>query len=420
MAKIWSEQHKFETYLRVEIAVCEAWHRAGVIPKDALDAIRKNARIDVERINEIEKVTNHDVIAFVEQVSETIGKASSYFHYGMTSSDLIDTALNLILLDAGRTILAGMEKLTGALRKCAVRYRDIPAIGRTHGVHAEPITFGFKVAGWYFEMKRNQRRIKNALEEIRVGKISGAVGTYAHLDPKIEKDVCKKLGLVPDECSTQIVSRDRYGAFISAMGLAAASLERIALQVRLLQQTEIGEAAEPFGRGQKGSSAMPHKRNPVLCERICGLARVIKKNVATALDNVALWHERDISHSSAERLILPESTILLDYIVDLATRIIDNLVVSPERMKENIQFTHGLIFSQRVLLALCGKGVERKDAYEMVQRNAFASSASGKPFIDLLLADADIRKHLSEQEIRDCFDLSWYLRNIKKIIDRIK
>ena len=420
MGDVWSDESKFSTYLAVEIAVVEAYTELGIIPKDVAKHIKENARIDIRRIEEIEKLTNHDIIAFVEQIGETIGDASRYFHYGMTSSDLIDTATNLLLVKATNILIDDLVKFSDTLKQKALQYKNLAQIGRTHGIHAEPITFGFKIATWYFETKRNIERLKQALSEIRVGKISGAVGTYSNIHPDVEKLVCKKLNLEPESFSTQIISRDRYAAYIANLGIVASSFEKIALQIRLLQQTEISEVAEPFGKGQKGSSAMPHKRNPILCERICGLSRIIRNNVISAMENVALWHERDISHSSAERIIFPETTILLDYIINLTDRVISDIDVFPEEMEKNLNLTQGLIFSQKVLLLLCDKGLPRKQAYEIVQKNAMRSKNEKRHFMEVLLDDEIVKKYLSEQEIRDCFDIKWYLRNIDHLFDKIK
>ncbi|MGC9066444.1 MAG: adenylosuccinate lyase [Candidatus Ratteibacteria bacterium] len=420
IGNVWSDETKFRTYLEVELAVIEAYQELGVIPPDIAKHIKQNAKIDIKRIEEIEKQTNHDIIAFVEQIGETIGESSRYFHYGMTSSDLIDTATNLLLVKATRILLADLEQFSETLRQKAIQYENLVQIGRTHGIHAEPITFGFKIAGWFFETKRNIERLKSALKEISVGKISGAVGTYSNINREVEILACKKLGLEHEIFSTQIISRDRYAAYISTLGVIACSLEKIALQIRLLQQTEIDEVAEPFGKGQKGSSAMPHKRNPILCERICGLARVIRKNASVAMESVALWHERDISHSSAERIILPETTILLDYIIDLTDRVISGIEVFPDSMERNLHFTRGLIFSQRILLLLCDKGLPRKQAYEIVQRNAMRSKKEKTELMELLLQDPEVRRYLDEQEIRQCFNLQWYLRNITPLFDNLK
>ncbi|MFA5645972.1 MAG: adenylosuccinate lyase [Candidatus Ratteibacteria bacterium] len=417
---VWSDEHRFETYLKVEIAVCRAWNRRGVISDEDLRTIEQQAKIDLKRIKEIEEVTHHDLIAFVEQVGERIGNASRYFHYGLTSSDIIDTAESIRLVHTGKILSKGVENLTEALRKKALEYKELPSVGRTHGIHAEPITLGFKFAGWYFEMKRNLRRLEYAVEEVRVGKISGAVGTYAHLDPSLEEDVCHELGLKSEDCSTQIIPRDRHGFFLSILAIIASSLERIALQIRLLQQTELSELAEPFGKGQKGSSAMPHKRNPILCERICGLARIIKKNGAAGFDNVALWHERDISHSSAERILLPESSILLDYLLEISKRVIENLEVFPLHIAKNLASTQNLLFSQRILLALCDKGVPRKKAYEIVQKYALKSYQEGSDFKEEISSDTTVASLLSPEELKESFEVSWFLRNLKAIFQKLQ
>lgn len=420
MGEIWCEESKFQAYLEVEIAVLEAYEKLGMVPSEVVRHIKENAKIDIKRIEEIEKITNHDIIAFVEQISETIGDTSSYFHYGMTSSDLVDTATNLLLVKATNILIEDLETFSQTLKTKTFEYKDLVEIGRTHGVHAEPITFGFKIAGWYIEIERNIERLKQALSEISVGKISGAVGTYSNITPEVEKIACEKLRIKPELFSTQIISRDRYASYIATLGVIASSLEKIALQIRLLQQTEINEAAEPFGKGQKGSSAMPHKRNPVLCERVCGLARVIRKNVIVAMENVALWHERDISHSSTERIILPETTILLDYIINLTNKIISELEVDVESMESNLNLTRGLIFSQRVLLLLCEKGLPRKQAYEIVQKNALKSKREKRQFMELLMEDEVVRKYLSEEDIRNSFDIQWYLRNINPLFRKLK
>ncbi|MCM8788383.1 MAG: adenylosuccinate lyase [Candidatus Omnitrophica bacterium] len=420
MADVWSDESKFSTYLAVEIAVLEAYEKIGVIPAKVVRRIKQNAKIDIKRINEIEKITNHDIIAFIEQIGETIGESSRYFHYGLTSSDLVDTATNLLLVRATTILLEDLNKFAQTLRRKALEYKNLCQIGRTHGVHAEPITFGFKIAGWYFEIKRNIERLKYALDEISVGKISGAVGTYSNVHPEVEKIACMRLKLKPEIFSTQIISRDRYASYISTLGVIASTFEKIALQIRLLQQTEINEVAEPFGKEQKGSSAMPHKKNPVLCERICGLARIIRKNAAVAMENVALWHERDISHSSTERIILPESTTLLDYIINLADTIVSGMEVFKDNMKKNINLTKGLIFSQRVLLLLCDKGLPRKQAYEIVQKNALRSKMENVEFMQVLLEDSVVRKYLSERDIKECFDLQWYLRNVRNPFRKLK
>jgi len=419
MLAVWSEENKFQKWLDVEIAALEAWAKTGAVPQEAVRAVKERAVIDVAKIQDIEKITHHDVIAFVEQVSETVGEQGRYIHLGLTSSDVLDTAFALILKEAGGILLQTTDALAAALKEQALRHKATPMIGRTHGVHAEPVTFGFKCAGWYREVLRTRKRIETGIEEINVGKISGAVGTYSNVPPEIEGYVCAKLGLQPELFSTQIISRDRHAAYLAALGIAAGTAERIALQIRLLQQTELGEAAEPFRKGQKGSSAMPHKRNPILSERICGLARVVRNNVGAALENMALWHERDISHSSAERIIFPESTLLLDYILHILTGIVRDLDVSAETMEQNLQRSEGLVFSQAVLTALVRKGLSRKEAYELVQRNAFSARAGGKQFAEVLAADPDVRKHLSAGEIASCCDLRVFLAGIERLFDKL-
>jgi adenylosuccinate lyase len=392
MADIWSEENKFKKYLEVEIAALEGWSKIGVIPEDAVKKIKEKVKIDIERINEIEKITNHDVIAFVEQVSESVGEEGKYIHFGLTSSDIIDTSFSLILREAGRLILNDIEELLKILKEKAIKYKDTIIIGRTHGIHAEPITLGFKIGTWYFEFLRNKERMEKAIDEISVGKISGAVGTFSNVEPEVEEYVCNKFNLKREKFSTQIISRDRYAYFITTCGIIASSCEKIALQIRLLQQTEISEVFEPFGKGQKGSSAMPHKRNPVLCERVCGLARVIKKNVNIALENVALWHERDISHSSAERIILPESTILLDYILNLLIKIIDGMEIKTENMRKNLEILNNVYFSQKLLNSLVLKGVSRKEAYERIQKISFKAIEEKKDFCEIAKDDEFIKK----------------------------
>jgi len=412
MAAVWSEENKYRLWLAVELAALEGWSKIGVIPQEVLQTIKNQARTDPGRIAEIEKTTQHDVIAFVEQVSSSLGKEGRFFHFGLTSSDVVDTATALQLKQAGNIILLDLKELKKVLRTQAWKYRHLPMIGRTHGVHAEPITFGFKMAGWYMEVERNQNRLEKAIEEISVGKLSGAVGTYSNVPPEVEQYVCKLLGLSPEKFSTQVLPRDRLANFLCTLALIAGCMERIALQLRLLQQTELSETAEPFQQGQKGSSAMPHKRNPILAERICGLARIIKKNASVGLDNIVLWHERDISHSSAERLILPESTILVDYIVRLLTKILANLQIFPENIERNLQHTRGLIFSQVVLTRLVEKGLSRTKAYEIVQKCAFQSLAEKVNFIDVLSRTPEVSSLLSPAELKDCFKTDYFLRHI--------
>jgi len=420
MADIWSEENKFKKYLEVEIAALEGWSKIGVIPEDDVEKIKERAKIDIERINEIEKITNHDVIAFVEQVSETTGEEGKYIHFGLTSSDIIDTSFSLILREAGRLILNDIEELLKILKEKAIKYKDTVMIGRTHGIHAEPITLGFKIGTWYFEFLRNKERMEKAIDEISVGKISGAVGTFSNVEPEVEEYVCNKFNLKSERFSTQIISRDRYAYFIATCGIIASSCEKIALQIRLLQQTEISEVFEPFGKGQKGSSAMPHKRNPVLCERVCGLARVIKKNVNVALENVALWHERDISHSSAERIILPESTILLDYILNLLIKIIDGMEIKTENMRKNLEILNNVYFSQKLLNSLVLKGVSRKEAYERIQKISFNSINEKEDFCQIAKNDDFIKKYLNDKELEKIFDIDELLKNIDRIFKNIE
>ncbi|MCM8818392.1 MAG: adenylosuccinate lyase [Candidatus Omnitrophica bacterium] len=420
IAEIWSEENKFRKYLEVEIAALEGWSKIGVIPEEAVKKIKEKAKIDINRINEIEKITNHDVIAFVEQISETVGDEGKYIHFGLTSSDIIDTSYSLILREVGKLILEDIENLIEILKNKAIEYKDTIMIGRTHGIHAEPITLGFKIGTWYFEFIRNKERMKRAIEEINVGKISGAVGTFSNVLPEVEEYVCNKFNLKKERFSTQIISRDRYAYFLSILGIIASSCEKVALQIRLLQQTEISEIFEPFGKGQKGSSAMPHKRNPILCERVCGLARVIKKNVNVALENVALWHERDISHSSAERIILPESTILLDYILNLLIRIIDGMEVKKENMDKNLKLLNNVYFSQKLLNALVLKGVSRKQAYEVIQKLSFWAMNERVDFCDVAQKDDFIRKYINEDELNQIFDVKQLLKNLNKIFKYIE
>ncbi len=418
MARIWSREAKYETWLRVELAVCEVYGRRGLIPSDALGRIKARARVSAERIDEIEKITRHDVIAFLTNLEESLGSDSRYVHVGMTSSDVLDTALALQLQQSAELLQAGLERFRGAVRVLALAHKDTVCVGRTHGIHAEPMSFGLKPALWHAEAGRNLERLRRAREAVRVGKISGAVGTFAHVDPDVEEEVCRLLGLEPAPVSTQIVQRDRHAEFTSALAIGAASLEKVALEIRALQRTEILEVEEPFSEGQKGSSAMPHKRNPVSCEQICGLARLVRSNAQAALENVALWHERDISHSSVERVILPDSTILLDYMLHQMTRIIEGLEVYPERMRENMERSFGLMFSQRVLLLLAERGLPRQAAYDLVQRNAMRAWRERTAFRDLLAADPDITAKLAPAELETCFDPSWYLRNVDAVFRR--
>jgi adenylosuccinate lyase len=419
MGSIWTDENRFQQWLEVEIAVCEVQADLGLIPKEAVDVIKRKARFDVRRILEIEKTVQHDVIAFTTCLAENIGPEARFVHYGLTSSDVIDTANGLLLRQAAHLLIDKLEKLSAVLRRRAFEFKDAPMIGRTHGVHAEPTTFGLKLALWYADAGRNLARLRRALETISVGKISGAVGTFAHLDPEVEERVCARLGLQPAPVSNQIIQRDRYAEFLSTLAIITSCLEKIALEIRHLQRTEVREAQEFFGAGQKGSSAMPHKRNPIVCEQICGLARVVRANAHAALENVALWHERDISHSSVERVILPDSCILTDYLLHRTTRLIDTLVVYPERMLENLNATRGLIFSGDVLLKLTERGLERERAYELVQNNARRVWDEGKSFRDLVLADPQITAVVSREEIERVFDLSVQLRNVDEIFSRV-
>jgi adenylosuccinate lyase len=419
MGAVWSEQNKFQKWLDVEIAVCEVHAERGTIPKEALAQIKERASFSVERINEIEKVTNHDVIAFTTNLAESIGEASRFVHYGLTSSDVVDTANALLLRDASDILLKKVGALIEVLHRRALEFKHTPQVGRTHGIHAEPTSFGLTFALWYDEMQRNRERLKAAREAVAVGKISGAVGAFAHLDPEVEEQVCKKLGLKAAPVSTQIIQRDIYAEFLCTQAIIASSLDKFALNVRHWQRTEVREAQERFAKGQKGSSAMPHKRNPIISERICGMARVIRANSLVGLENVALWHERDISHSSAERVVLPDSSIALDYILQRATNLIDGLVVYPERMLENLQATKGLIFSGQLLLALTNKGVSRETAYDWVQRNAMRVWDEDKDFSGLVKNDPDIQTALTHAEIERVFSLDHYLRNVDLIFERV-
>jgi adenylosuccinate lyase len=419
MGALWSEQSKFQKWLEVELAVCEVHAEMGTIPQEALEQIKSRAKFSVERIDEIEKTTNHDVIAFTTNLAENIGEAARFVHYGLTSSDVVDTANALLLRDACDLLLKRVETLLDVLKRRAVEFRHTPQIGRTHGIHAEPTSFGLTFALWYHEMRRNRERLRRAREAVAVGKISGAVGTFALLDPEVEERVCARLGLKPAPVSTQIIQRDRYAEYLCTLAIIASSLDKFALNIRHWQRTEVYEAQEHFAVGQKGSSAMPHKRNPIISERICGMARVIRANSLVGLENVALWHERDISHSSAERVVLPDSSIALDYMLHKAASLIERLVVYPERMLHNLQLTKGLIFSGQLLLALTQKGVSRETAYEWVQRNAMKVWETDENFEELLKQDADINSHLSAVEIDDVFKLDTYLRNVDRIFDRV-
>jgi adenylosuccinate lyase len=419
MGRIWSEQRKYETWLQVELAAADAMAAAGVIPADAARELRAKGAFDIARIEAIEATTQHDVIAFTTAVAEQVGPAARWLHFGLTSSDVIDTAQALQMLEACDLILQSLDGLAVAVKARAFEHRRTPMVGRTHGVHAEPMTFGLKLALWYAELQRDGERVRRARETVRVGKISGAVGTFAHLDPAIEADVCRRLGLAPAPVSSQIIQRDRHAELLGALAIAAASLEKFALEIRGLQKTEIGEVEEPFGKGQKGSSAMPHKRNPIGCEQVVGLARLVRANAGAALENVALWHERDISHSSVERVILPDSFIALDHMLRRFTRIVSGLVVYPERMRENLERSRGVVFSGQVLLELARRGVAREQAYDWVQRNAMRAFHEATGFKDLLLGDADVMAVLSADAVAAAFDLGEQLRHVDAIFERV-
>jgi adenylosuccinate lyase len=419
MGRIWSEQYKYETWLRVEVAAAEAMAAAGIVPAEAARDLKHKGAFDIARIDEIEKTTQHDVIAFTTAVAEKVGPSARWLHFGLTSSDVVDTAQALQMIEACDLLLGNMSALGGAIKARAEEHKHTAMIGRTHGVHAEAMTFGFKLALWYAEWLRDIARVRRARETVRVGKISGAVGTFAHLDPAIEADVCRRLGLEPAPISSQVIQRDRHAELMTALAITAASLEKFALEIRGLQKTEIGEVEEPFGKGQKGSSAMPHKRNPVGSEQIVGLARLIRANAMAALENIALWHERDISHSSVERVILPDSCIALDHMIRRFTRIVTGMVVYPDRMLENLNRSRGVVFSGQVLLELARRGVSREQAYEWVQRNAMRSFHDKQDFKALLLADGDVTKVLPAPEIEKAFDLKEQLRNVDAVFKRV-
>lgn len=419
MGEIWTEENRFRAWLEVEILACEAWAELGVIPREDVEKIRKNARINVARIHEIERETRHDVVAFTRAVAETLGPESKWVHYGLTSTDVVDTALSYLLLQANRILIEDIDRFLEVLKEKALRYKDTVMMGRTHGVHAEPTTFGLKMALWYAEMKRNRERFVRAMEEVRVGKISGAVGTYAHIDPFVEEYVCRKLGLRPAPISTQTLQRDRHAAYMSTLALIATSLDKFATEIRGLQKSETREVEEAFKKGQKGSSAMPHKRNPVGSENVSGLARVIRGHMVSAYENVTLWHERDISHSSVERVILPDATILLNYLLNRFAGIVEELTVFPDNMKRNMERTFGLIYSQRVLLTLIDKGMKREEAYDRVQRLAMRAWEEQRPFRPLVEADEVVSQVLTPEEIADCFDYRYHLKHVDALFRRV-
>lgn len=419
MGKIWSDQYRFEMWLKVEIAACVAHNKLGIVPDDALEEIKTKAAFDIERIQEIEKTVDHETIAFLTNVAENVGPASRYIHYGMTSSDKLDTATALQLVSAADLIIQDIEKLIEALGKLAKKHQHTVMVGRTHGVHAEPTTFGLKTAIFYEEFKRHLQRMKQAKETIRVGKVSGAVGTYSHIDPNIEEMVCEELGLQTAPVSNQIIQRDRHAEFLAAIANIGASLEKLAVEIRGLQKTELREVEEPFPPGQKGSSCMPHKRNPNLCERITGLARLLRSYAVTGFENVALWHERDISHSSVERITLTDSSILIDYMLERMTWIIGNLVVHTDRMMHNLHSTHGVVFSQKIMLLMTQKGMSREDAYKIVQTRAMQVWDTDRSLLDALKEDEEVKKAIPADELEACFNFDDLLKNVDKIFARI-
>jgi adenylosuccinate lyase len=420
MASIWTDDAKLQRWLDVELAVCRAWGRRGVIPAEDLHEIETKAAFSVERTLEIEATTNHDVVAFLTNVNENIGPASRWVHYGMTSSDVLDTGLGLAMVQSGKILVDGQKALTQALKARALEHRNTLCVGRTHGVHAEPTTFGLRLAGFAFESKRNEERLARAHEQIAYGKLSGAVGTYAMLEPGVEAEVMDELGLRCEPIATQVIPRDRHAEVVAQMAIAASGLERLAVEIRHLQRTEVREAEEAFGKGQKGSSAMPHKRNPITAERITGLARVIRANALPAMEDVALWHERDISHSSVERVILPDSYTLLDYLLATTTKLIEGLVIRPERMQQVLDSSYGLVFSQRVLLGLVAEGLTREEAYAAVQRNAMTAWDTGQQLQDLLAKDADVAGKIDPSRLDAMFDPSHHLRHLDEVFERVE
>ncbi|GAB4113778.1 MAG: adenylosuccinate lyase [Candidatus Caldatribacteriota bacterium] len=420
MKNIWEEKNKYKIWLKIELLVCEALWKMGKMNQNIFQQIKKRAHYSLKRIEEWEKITKHDVLAFISSVGENLGEYSAYFHQGLTSSDILDTALALRLKESAEIIIEDMRNLLIILKEKALEYKYTLMVGRTHGVHAEPITLGWKIALWYSEMKRNLNRMERAKEEITYGKLSGAVGTFAHLEPEVEEYVCQKLGLFPALISSQIIQRDRYAYYLSVLAITASSLEKFATEIRSLQRTEIHELEEEFAKGQRGSSAMPHKKNPIICERICGLSRVVRANALVAMENVNLWNERDISHSSAERIILPDSNILIDYMLQKFTKLISNLKVYPEQMQRNLHLTKGLIYSQKILLELTRKGLDRDKAYQLVQKISLQVWQGIADFKNLLLQDPEILSHLSPTEIENCLDDNYYLRNLETIFDRLE
>ncbi len=419
MGAIWTEQNRYQKWLDVEIAVCEAWHELGEIPSDALERLKKKIGFSVERIEEIERVVKHDVLAFLHSIADHVGDDSRYVHLGLTSYDVVDTALSLLLKESLERTAEDLENLKVILKEQALKYKKTPIMGRTHGVHAEPITFGVKILVWYEEAKRHSERIHRAIDTMSVGRIQGSVGTYIHLDPRVEIIALEKLGLKPARVSTQVLQRDRHAEALFVLALICSTLDKIAIEIRHLQKTEVIELEESFTKGQKGSSSMPHKKNPVRAERVSGLARVTRSNLHVALENIPLWHERDISHSSAERVIFPDSFIITDYLLAETSSLVKNWNVHPDRMEKNIHVTKGLVFSQRVMLALTKKGISREQAYQLVQKNSLEAWNNNLDFMDLILKDREISKVLTEKEIKDCFTLDPYLEKIDYIFDKV-
>ena len=419
MEDIWKQENRFAAWLKIELAVCEAWTRRGVIPDDSMARIREKGSFNVDRINEIEKTTRHDVIAFTTSVAEFVGEDSRFVHRGLTSYDVVDTALSLLMKEAGVLIRNGIVELMAALKDRAFETKKVPVVGRSHGIHAEPTTFGLKLAIFYSEMSRNLKRWDAALETISVGKISGAVGTYAHLDPNMESEILEKIGLKPAPVSNQVIQRDRHAEYFTVLALIATSIEKIALEIRHLQRSEVSEVEEFFHPGQKGSSAMPHKRNPVLTENLCGLARVVRGYAFSAMENMPLWHERDISHSSVERIIGPDSTILVDFMLDRMTAVIRNMRIFEDRMTQNLESSRGLIFSESILIKLVDKGLTRERSYLLTQRNAMKAWESGLNFKDALFADPEVMEILSREEIESAFDLNYSLRWVDETFERV-
>jgi adenylosuccinate lyase len=419
IGQVWSESNKFDKWLQIELLACDAHAALGTIPREAAARIRSAARYDINEIASIESKVRHDVIAFLSSLARHIGPDARYVHLGMTSSDVLDTALAVVMREAGQIILEDLDDLAGSLKTKALEYKTRPILGRTHGIQAEPTTLGLKFLSWFEEVRRDRERMGTAVQTISYGKISGAVGNYGNINPKVEEYVCENLGLKPEPVSTQVVQRDRHAQYMCTLAIIASSVERFATEVRSLQRSEIGELEEPFKPGQKGSSAMPHKRNPILCERMAGLARIVRANALASLENVILWGERDISHSSAERVIVPDSTILVDYMLQKFKGVIDNLAVHEDRIRENIARSRGLVFSERVLLKLTEKGLTREAAYEIVQRNAMQALESGRELMAVLLEDAELGRHMKREEVEACFDMDEHLRNVDVIYRRV-